>query len=321
LKEGSERLSRVRRLIKRTVIAGILAGALSAAITQFLPRTYRSEAKILPSAGGGPSGSIVDLASAAGITELIGGSFRGSENPALTYPEIIASPLITERTLLRTYPLTSEKQTVLSALDIEEDNPRKALFQGRRLMAQITTINANPRSGLISVSVVTQDSLLSAYIVSSLLEELDRFNVETRASRGRATREFIERRFKEAGTELTVAEAQLTAFRSSNLRIGNSPNLLLEQARLERQVEFRADTYRLLARQFELARIEERRDTPTFTVIEHAQPPYRKYRPSTVINTMVAFFGVVGMVLGANQLAQAGIRLPLAEVLGIVVRD
>src|SRR6185436_6731169 len=98
----------------------------------------------------------------------------------------------------------------------------------------------------------------------------------------------------EAEQALSRAEQSLTHFREANLRIGNSPQLQLELARLEREVETRSELYRLLARQFEMARIEEKRDTPTFSIIDPARPPVRKHSPRTLVNMAIAFAGTIG---------------------------
>jgi uncharacterized protein involved in exopolysaccharide biosynthesis len=126
-----------------------------------------------------------------------------------------------------------------------------------------------------------------------MLAELDRFNVESRASQGQATRKFVEKRMEEAQQEMSQAEQALASFRESNVHIGNSPQLRLREERLTREVMGRAELYQLLARQYEMARIEEKRDTPTFSVIDEAKPPVRKYRPKVLLNTVAALAGAL----------------------------
>jgi uncharacterized protein involved in exopolysaccharide biosynthesis len=154
---------------------------------------------------------------------------------------------------------------------------------------------------------VSGDSVLSAYLVQSLLVELNRFNLESRASRGKASREFIQARLQEAKADLLGAERSLALFRAANLRIGNSPDLQTEQARLEREVMFKVELYRLLVQQYELARIEEERDTATFTVIEKAVPPVRKHRPLTLVNMAIALLASLSIQIGLPYLRSVGV--------------
>jgi len=231
------------------------------------------------------------LAAASGLNDLFSGQLGGPENPVLTFPEILTSRTVLQRVALSSY----RGGTVMTALGIKGGMDSRTLDQGVRELSSRVQVSSNPRSGIIAVSAVTGDSLLSSCIVSRMLEELDRFNVESRVTRGRATREFVQARMDEAKRDLGLAEQSLMSFRQNNLRIGNSPELQLEQARLERNVEARSELYRLLARQFEGARIEEKRDTPTFAVMEAPAPPARKYRPRVLFNIAVAMLAAAAI--------------------------
>lgn len=277
-------------------LVGFLAASITCGISLLWPKSYRAEARILPNISQSRSSSLLGLASGMGLSDVLSG-LGAMENPVLTYPEILTSRALLLRTVLSPYPPKDSTGTILSAIEVEGPTERQRIENGIRQLRDLSRVGANPRSGLISVSAVTEDSVLSACIVNQMLLELDRFNVETRASQGRATREFIEGRMAEARVELAHAERALTGFRESNLRIGNSPQLLLEQARLEREVGARSELYQLTARQYELARIEEKRDTPTFSVIDPAVPPVRKYRPQVILNTLIG--GVAATALAA----------------------
>jgi uncharacterized protein involved in exopolysaccharide biosynthesis len=233
---------------------------------------------------------LVNESALGGMLELTSGR---QENPIQTFPEILLGGPVLDRTLSRRYPASSADttRTVMRALEIPGRSDRERFYLGRRKLLRMINVSANPRTGIIMVAVEAPDSVLAAYIANSLIDELDRFNVETRKSQSRAVREFVEGRLTGAQAELTKAEAALASFRESNLRIGNSPGLLLEQARLERQVGIQSDVYRLLSRQFEMSRIEEYRDTPTFSVLEPALPPFKKYRPQILLNALWAALG------------------------------
>lgn len=282
--------------IRNTLLYAVVVSALAAGISLLMPKTYRSSGKILPNYSGSAASSLLNLAAASGFGDMLSGDLSNVENPVVTYPEILTSTNILERVAFSPYPPTQSNanSTVMSAIRVK-GNDRRSLDRAVRLLRTITAVDANPRTGLISVSAVTRDSVLSAYIVQRMLSELDHFNVESRSSRGRATREFVEGRLAEAQKSLASAEQALAAFRQSNIRVTGSAQLQLEQARLEREVETRSELYRLLAREYESARIEEKRDTPTFTIVDPPRPPVRKYRPKTTINALIALFAVVGV--------------------------
>jgi tyrosine-protein kinase Etk/Wzc len=57
------------------------------------------------------------------------------------------------------------------------------------------------------------------------------------------------------------------------------PRLMMQLGRLERKVEIHEKVLSLLMEQRERSRIEERKDTPTLNVIDHARPPVKRVRP------------------------------------------
>lgn len=272
----------LRLLLRRVVIFASVAAIAAAAITQFLPRIYRSTAKILPSdAGSGlPFGELLGTDLSAVLAA------RGSgQNPVATYPEILVSWPVLENTLALE---VRQGNTVLDALHVRGRSNRVRQDQGITALRRLVKVNSNPRTGVIAITADTGDPSLSAFVANGLVDNLNRFNIDARRSRSRAVREFVEGRLHETASALAESEQAMARFRASNLRIGNSPNLVLDQQRLERQVEVQADLYRLLERQYEQARIEEQRDTPTFTLLERALPPVKKYRPSTFLNVVAA---------------------------------
>ena len=284
----------------RTCVWAVIAAAAAIGVSQLLPRTYRAEAKILPAAtGGGLLGAGSDLMDASGLSGLLGGSLGGSENPILTFPEILLSRPLLERTLLTPQAPTSHgtSPNVLAALDVRGSTDRERLYRGVRTLGRKIGIAANARSRIIEVSAVTRDSVLSAFIVNTLLAELNTFNVTTRTSHGRDMRAFVESRLADTKQSLARAEDQLASFQRSNLRIGNAPGLELTRDRLQREVSIQSDVYQLLERQYQMASIEEHRDTPSFTVLEPAQPPVRKYRPSLMLNALSAAAAAIALSL------------------------
>ncbi len=68
------------------------------------------------------------------------------------------------------------------------------------------------------------------------------------------------------------------------------PELGMELLRLTRDVKVQETVFSLLTAQFEQAKINEAKDTPTVQVLDRAVPPELKSRPKTVQNMAVAAF-------------------------------
>ncbi len=74
------------------------------------------------------------------------------------------------------------------------------------------------------------------------------------------------------------------------------PSLVLEYARLLREVKVQETLYSLLTSQNEQAKIAEARDTPTVQVLDPAIPAEKKSKPSIRLNMLIA--GVLALFLG-----------------------
>jgi uncharacterized protein involved in exopolysaccharide biosynthesis len=167
----------------------------------------------------------------------------------------------------------------------------------RRLRGDVGT-SLNQETGVVTLRVDAPDPRLAASIADTLLEALNRFNLERRQLRSRALREFLESRMGEARRDL------------ENRTFAQSPELQLQDQRLQRDVELRQSLYVSLANSFEQARVEEFRDTPSLTVVDPPRPPYGKVSPRRqLVVVSAALLGMVvslGLVLLGRSLVAIG---------------
>jgi len=73
------------------------------------------------------------------------------------------------------------------------------------------------------------------------------------------------------------------------------PSLSLELVRLTREVEIQEAIFELLTQQYEQAKIQEKKDTPTIQVLDKAVPPERKTKPKRAF--LVGIAGVASLFL------------------------
>lgn len=74
-------------------------------------------------------------------------------------------------------------------------------------------------------------------------------------------------------------------------------NLSIQYVRLLRDAKIQQTLYELLTQQYEMARIQEAKDTPTVQVLDDAKVPERKVKPNKrqivlLATIAAAFFGV-----------------------------
>lgn len=137
-----------------------------------------------------------------------------------------------------------------------------------RTLRKEVSVSASLRTGVISLTVSADNPHLAQQIAARILTELNTFNVERRMSEAKAERVFTEQRLSQVIAELRAAENALQAFLQDNRQYATSPRLTFERDRLQREVAVRQQVYTTLAQSYEVAKIEEVRDTPAITVIE-----------------------------------------------------
>jgi uncharacterized protein involved in exopolysaccharide biosynthesis len=110
---------------------------------------------------------------------------------------------------------------------------------------------------------------------------------------------FLEGRLEDTARRLREAENALRAFQERNMRIGNAPHLALEEGTLRRAVREQEDIYLALRREYELARVDEYRESDNLSLLDPAVPPIRKSWPPRLLLGLLG--GVSGMAFGAYR--------------------
>lgn len=150
--------------------------------------------------------------------------------------------------------------------------------------------------GVVRFSVTTFWPEVSAQIAAMLLELVNDFNLETRQSQATVERQFVEERLAEVEQELLTAENALQVFLQTNRDYQDSPQLVFERERLQRDVLHRQQVATSLAESYEQARIEEVRNTPVLTIVEKPRVPVFPNRRRLALKGVLAL--MFGCVLG-----------------------
>jgi len=282
--------SRWRLLVAWPLLVGLSAVAFSL----LLPRRYTVESRFVPESGGG------SVARLAGLAAQFGVAVPGSENSESIdfYAELLES-----RDLLRSLALSQFAVPVANGADtlrgdlvqlLEAKGDTRAAREQNSVaqLGDLITARADPSANMVTLTTSAPWPALAVQINARLLELLAEFNVERRQSRAAAERQFLEARVQEAQRELLAAEGALERFLSENRRYGESPQLTFEYGRLQRQVELRQEVYTSLTQGYEHARVDEVRNTPVITVIDHPRGPAKQTAPNLLVN------GLLGVVLG-----------------------
>ncbi len=290
----------------------ILLGALFVSIVFLIvafimPTTYQAVSTVIPA----PSHEASSLLSQLGANLAdLGLRAAGSTDYSPMYSEIVRSRRILGQVLAQSYRTDLSSQPV-PLIDMLQPNAQPAKRQElafRRLRSDVDAILDN-RTGVLTIRVRARRPEVAAAVANTLDTLLQQFMLHSMSTQAGENRRFIEGRVGEVSQTLAQAEAALLDFRERNLRIGNSPRLLLEEGRLTRALREQEEIYLTLQRQFELAKLEETRDVPTLSILDPAVKPISKYSPK---RTMLGAFGfLVGGFTAFAALVMRASRSPV----------
>lgn len=306
-----ELLTMFQSLVKKRRWIYLLVGVtvLSTVIfCLFLPNRYIAKALILPSGGTGDKlGGLKELADLAGDFSF--GS--AGLNSSYLYPDILRSRLISEAVINKVYQFPKKgKKIGQSLFDYFKAKKMDSAIQA---LAGITDFDMNRKTGVITISATTTNRYLSAAVVNEYINQLEEYNLDTRKSKAKDNEKFVSQRLKEVKVELEQAENNLKAFqlKNRNFNTATSPELAMELARLEREVEIKSKVFLTLTQQYELARVEAKKDVPIVQVLDYAKPPEEKTGPnrrSIVLTSFLlsSFLGIA--IILSLELAKAKIK-------------
>jgi uncharacterized protein involved in exopolysaccharide biosynthesis len=287
---------------ERNLVAG---GALACAVVVLLlsllllPRFYRSSATILPDL---EKNKLAGLNQLQGLASLAGLA-TGTTDLSRLYPAIATSDAVLHNVILQKYRTASFADSVdlIQVFKLDEGTPEKNLDEALKEMRGVLGVANDPKTSIVSLWVEMREPQLAADVLNAVIAQVDAFMRLKRTTSASEQARWIGERLTQVEPELRQAEEALKDFREKNRRVGDSPELLLRQERLIREVTIKSTITVELKKQLELAKIEEIRNVPIVSVLDAGTAPVKKFRPHYGINTMVAF-GAALLILGAYVL-------------------
>lgn len=298
----------IKNKISFILIHFILIAIVSLNYFFYTSPVYVSTAKILPTAGGGQTG-VTGLAQQFGIN--IGGKNTAQPNSLSSsemFPDVIKSRRLAMSLLDKTFLTKKFGQErpliniILKNKDKKNWSPRHRKKATSKLLKRIK-VKSSKKTALIVIQVFTSEAQFSADLSNAVINQLQELISSFRLSQVRDKKKFIEDRMKEVQKELTVAEDNLKIFRDQNRKILASPSLLLEEARLIREVEVQTQIYITLKTENEMAQIEEVERSGLLQVLDFPEAPTRRISPASfvvILFVTILFSFVIGLLMLAG---------------------
>jgi len=299
-------------LQKGRLIAGVTVGAVLLVVTAtfIIPPVYRSKASFVANASSSsklPS-SLGSSSAFGGIISELGGSLSGdpSESPQF-YLSLLGSRELMTRLLESKFPNPrtenpTDSATLLSIMKLK-GTPAAQMEAGVKRVTKTISAGMDPRTNFVWFSVDAQWPELSAQIANRLIYLVSNFNRETRTSRAKSKRVFLQMRYDSAQDALRAVEEREKSFLEQNRGGISAPSLQFESNRIKREADLANNLYITLASQLEAARIDEINDAALITVIDSAVVPRKAQWPRYGAAIIAAvFFGLLFGFLIAGSL-------------------
>ena len=271
------------------------AALLAVGVTLLMSNVYTGTARILPPQQAQSSASAL-LGQLGGLAGLAGGAM-GIKNPADIYLAMLKS-----RTLMG---------KIANRFGLQQIYEAKTLTDTLKALERNSIFTAG-KDGVITVEVSDLDPKRAADMANAFVEELAKLMQNFALTDASQKRIFFDQQMKQAQDKLTNAE----------IHLDKTPNTNLQYMDAVRNVKYQEAVWEILAKQFEMSKLDEAKDFPLIQVLDQATPPESKSKPKrsmiVILATLLAFFLAVLLAFVRESVLRAKQQPEQAERMQIL---
>lgn len=288
---------------KLFIINGTILVVAVAYLLLFVKPYFDTTVTILPSYGAQSS----TLAQFSGLASLAGVNLGQGSSTAI-YQQLVTSESVLKPVIYKKYK-TEEYPDSVDLIKYFKIEPNKSLPKSQQQRGMFLSVytdfvksrlktNLDAVTNVLTLTVRMPEGELSADVTNSIAKSLDRYIRTQLKYNAKEQLLYIQKRIGQVQDSLRLAENELTEFQIKNKATSQSPQLQLEEARLQRNVTILNNVYLQLQQQLELARIDAIKDAPVLNIMESANDPIVKTGPSrSMMLILIMFFAVCLTVL------------------------
>lgn len=197
-------------------------------------------------------------------------------------------------------PNDSTKQPIL----LTEDQ-----YEVKKAMDETVSLDVNAKEGYLTLSTRMPEALPAAQLAAKAQDLLQRYITEFKIEKVKANLDFIQGRYNETKAEFEKAQVSLAIVsdRNKNFTSGLSQ---IETDRIQTRYTISFGVYQELAKQLEQAKIQVKKETPVFTIVEPVTVPSEKSKPkkSMILFIWIFLGGIVGVGILFGREYLSGIK-------------
>lgn len=275
-----------------------LSIVFSVALNIILPKKYVAEMSITQSSPNLSSG----LGNVSSIASSFGINLNNMKGDVFYLPNLIQSNSL-KKSIVQKERVIDNNSTNLVEYFNNPFLPFQQLDDDEKLINSIEVFSSNlilledQNSGMITVKFISDSPSLSEEVLSDINVYLNRYlnsGINLQAS---SMLELINEEISITKSELNSVEDQLALFIDENRNYFDSPNLVLQFKRFERDIEILNQKYTNLIIQQTMAMIEEKKQLPKLNIISEPFSDTSPYSPSLINILFVVLIINLGLYL------------------------
>lgn len=200
--------------------------------------------------------------------------------------------------------LSLPKDSILQPILLTKDQ-----YKVKMVLDAIVSLDLNSKEGYLTLTTLMPEALATAQLAQKAQTLMQRYITTFKIQKAKANLDFIQGRYNETKAEFEKAQVSLALIkdRNKNFTSGLSG---IEAERINTRYTISYNVFQELAKQLEQAKIQVKKETPVFTIIEPVTVPSEKSKPKRVmiIAIWIFFGGIIGVGIIFGKRSMKDIR-------------
>lgn len=172
----------------------------------------------------------------------------------------------------------------------------KDQYKIKLVLDAMVSLDLNPKEGYITLTTRMPEALAAAQLAQQAQTLMQRYITEFKIQKAKANLDFIQGRYNETKAEFEKAQVSLALIKDRNKDFTSGLSNI-EAERINTRYTISYNVFQELAKQLEEAKIQVKKETPVFTIIEPVTVPSEKSKPKKPMIVAIWLFlgGIVGV--------------------------
>jgi len=187
-------------------------------------------------------------------------------------------------------------------------------YKVSKALDDIISLDVDAKQGYLTLSVIMPEPIAAAQLTQKAQELLQQDITDFKIQKAKADLEFIQGRYNEAqakaeGYQINIAQ------RTDQYKNLTSVVPQVQTTRVQTKYGIASTVYQELAKQLEQAKIQVKKDTPVFTIVEPVSIPLEKSNPNRPMILTICIFlgGIIGVSIVFGKGFLAGVKNKWSE--------